>query len=135
MDNELEIISANNLPAIIEVNEDDRKIEEDAETARTNLHDLASKGAIALDELMGIATASQHPRAFEVLANMISTLASVNKDIVGLHKTVNEVKGTKPGESLNIQGGTNIQNAVFVGSTAELARIIRKEKNESKLPE
>lgn len=132
-DNELEIISANNLPAIIDQNVDDVKVEEDAETARTNLHDLASKGAIALDELMGIATASQHPRAFEVLANMISTLAGVNKDIVGIHKTVKDIKGLKPGEP--VPGGTNIQNAVFVGSTAELGRIIRKEKNESKLPE
>lgn len=99
------------------VNEDD-----DYEYARHNYYDLIERGNDALEELIEIAKASQNPRAFEVVATLIKTIGEQNRDLVDmkLKKTkIDKEDGKTPG---------NVQNNVFVGSTAELMKLIKGKK-------
>jgi hypothetical protein len=83
---------------------------------------LAAKGDLALDTLLQVASASEHPRAYEVAANLIKTLADLNKDLLDIQKKKQDLTGTKPTESKTV-----IDKAVFVGSTAELVKMIKNQ--------
>ena len=61
-------------------------VEDDAEFARTNIRDLISKGNSAIDNLLLVANASEHPRAYEVAAGLIKNLADLNKDLLEIQK-------------------------------------------------
>lgn len=95
----------------------------DADYSRSNYYNLIEKGNEALDGILEVAKESQHPRAYEVAANMIKNLSDVTEKLMILQKQQQELK---PKE----QAPTNItvDKAVFVGSTAEL---LKKLKNES----
>lgn len=95
----------------------------DADYSRSNYYNLIEKGNEALDGILEVAKESQHPRAYEVAANMIKNLSDVTEKLMILQKQQQELK---PKE----QAPTNIaiDKAVFVGSTADL---LKKLKNES----
>lgn len=98
----------------------------DAHYSRANYYNLIEKGNEALDGILEVAKESQHPRAYEVAANMIKNLSDVTEKLMILQKQQQELK---PKEQ-QAAGPTNINvdKAVFVGSTAEL---LKKLKNES----
>jgi hypothetical protein len=89
----------------------------DFETARENIHTIISKGTGALDDIILLARASDSPRAYEVVSQMIKTLVDANKDLIHLRKQLKDVQG-------NTNGDTNIQNNLFVGITADLQKMI-----------
>ncbi len=93
------------------------QIESDYEFARSNLVSIIEKGSDALDELITVATMSQHPRGYEVVANLIKTLSDVNKDLLDLTKKKMDISG-------KIGQPRTINNNLFVGSTAELQKLI-----------
>ena len=62
---------------------------------------------------------SQHPRAFEVVGQMIDKLANTNKELLNLHKTKKDIQAEKT------SGPTNVTNALFVGSTSELQKLLK----------
>ena len=95
----------------------------DAEYSRSNYYNLIEKGNEALDGILEVAKESQHPRAYEVAANMIKNLSDVTEKLMILQKQQQELqpKETSP---TNI----NVDKAVFIGSTADL---LKKLKNES----
>lgn len=95
-------------------------IQTDYENARTNIHDLIEKGKSALSTALAIAKESEHPRAFEVVGNLIKQLTDVNQQLIDLHQQ--KAKLDSPKGEKNI---TN-NNAIFVGSTAELTKMIKK---------
>jgi len=97
----------------------------DADYSRANYYNLIEKGNEALDGILEVAKESQHPRAYEVAANMIKNLSDVTEKLMILQKQQKELKG--PQEQLT-QQNINVEKAVFVGSTAEL---LKKLKNES----
>lgn len=66
--------------------------DEDYEYARRNLYSLIAKGDVMLDELADIARVSEHPRAFEVYANLYRSLVDTNKDLMNLKKTHRELE-------------------------------------------
>ena len=72
---------------------------------------------------MEIAKQSEHPRAFEVVGQLIGKLTETNKALMGLHKTKKEV-------SIEKSSGVNVNNAVFVGSTAELQKLLKVKRGE-----
>ena len=88
----------------------------DFETARENIHAIIQKGTGALDDIIILARASDSPRAFEVVSQLIKTLVDANKDLIFLHKQLKDVE--------DAGGDTNIQNNLFVGNTAELQKLI-----------
>ena len=101
----------------------------DANYSRANYYNLIEKGNEALDGILEVAKESQHPRAYEVAANMIKNLSDVTEKLMILQKQQQELR---PKDEL--AGPTNIINvdkAVFVGSTAELLKQLKNESNNS----
>ena len=99
-------------------------VEDDAEFARTNIRDLISKGNSAIDNLLQVANASEHPRAYEVAAGLIKNLGDLNKDLLEIQKRKRDLD---PNQSKN-NSTTNIDKAVFVGSTTELVKFLKNNK-------
>jgi hypothetical protein len=99
-------------------------VEDDAEFARTNIRDLISKGNSAVDNLLLVANASEHPRAYEVAAGLIKNLADLNKDLLEIQKRKRDLDPTQSKSNST----TNIDKAVFVGSTTELVKFLKNNK-------
>jgi predicted house-cleaning noncanonical NTP pyrophosphatase (MazG superfamily) len=97
------------------------KIESDYDKSRDNLHDLLAKGHEALSHALDVAKQSEHPRAFEVVGNLMKQLADVNQQLLDVHQQKRKLDGPKSDEKSKI---TN-NNAIFVGSTAELTKMIK----------
>lgn len=98
-------------------------IEDDAEYARQNLRKLIEKGNVAADHIVEIAKQSEHPRAFEVAANMLKNLADMNKDLMEIQKRKKDLTGVAESK-----GNINVDKAVFVGSTTELVKFLKSSK-------
>lgn len=100
----------------------------DFEQARRNIKSIISKGEAALDGILSLADESEHPRTFEVAGQIIKTLVDANKDLLGLHKQVKELRKTdEKDESPKTVNNT----AYFVGTAAELQQIVNKRKGEN----
>ena len=98
------------------------KIESDYDKSRGNLHDLLLKGQDALNFAIEVAKQSEHPRAFEVVGNLIKQLADVNQQLMDIHQQKQKLDA--PGKADASKQVTN-NNAIFVGSTSELAKMIK----------
>jgi len=107
------------VPAI--TNDDSGSQEIDFQYARENLYNLIERGQDGLEELLEIAKASQHPRAFEVVGQLVDKLTTTNKELLNLHKSKKDIRSEK-------SGPTSVNNNLFVGSTAELQKFLKKEK-------
>jgi hypothetical protein len=98
----------------------------DYEFARQNMYDIIEKGSSALEDIVDIAKQSESPRAFEVVTNLIKTLADANKDLMELAKKNKELN--KDDQKDN--GPQTVNNNLFVGSSAELLKMIKDKSNE-----
>jgi len=99
-------------------------IDDDYEYARNNLKGLIENGKNVIENIMYLAKEGESPRAYEVAGQLIKTIADTNKDLLDLSKKVKDVK--KDEEKAKEQGVTNVNNTLFVGSTAELQKLIGK---------
>ena len=104
----------------VKVNED---LDSDFDTARKNLHNIIDKGNNALDEALIVAKTSEHPRAFEVVGQLIKTMVDANKDLLDIQKKLKDIKKTDEEKSPQ-----NVTNALFVGNAAELQALINGRK-------
>jgi len=93
---------------------------DDYEYARNNLKGLIENGKDAMENILFLAKEDESARTYEVVGQLIKTLADTNKDLLDLAKKSKELKTEKEEKF----GGTQIQNALFVGSTAELQKLI-----------
>ena len=98
----------------------------DYDLSRQTIRNLVRKGEEALDELLFVAKQSESPRAYEVVAGMIKNISEVTKELIDLQKKMKELNEDKPKSS----SGVNVQNAVFVGSTTELQKLLRQNKEQ-----
>ena len=92
--------------------------------ARENYYNLIERNQDAVEEMLEIAKQSEHPRAFEVVGQLIKSGLDANKELMTLHKTKKE---------LSIERGshtTTVNNAVFVGSTADLQKLLKGKRGE-----
>ena len=111
---------------LVEVEKENKKvdvpdeIDNDYKYARENLYGVIEKSTEALDTLIDLAKASEHPRAFEVVSQLTKTLVDANKDLLDIQKKVKDLKK----EDDEKQQPQNVTNALFVGSTAELQKMI-----------
>jgi hypothetical protein len=101
-------------------------VETDTEYARRNIRDLIDKGSIAVDNLLQVSKESEHPRAYEVVAGLMKTMADLNKDLLELQKRKKDLQPQL--DSASNRGNITVEKAVFVGSTAELLKQIRDNK-------
>jgi len=99
-------------------------IDDDYEYARKNLRGLIENGKEVMENIIYVAKESESPRSYEVVGQLIKTLAETNKDLLDLAKKSKDLKSNKDETPT---GGTQIQNALFVGSTAELQKLINKQ--------
>jgi hypothetical protein len=111
------------LPAVVEYAD---PVNADADFARENIRELVTQGNQAVNELMLIARDGQHPRAFEVLSGLMKNLADMNKDLLEIQKRKKDL--APKAES---QNNLSIDKAVFVGSTAELVKMLKTQKQET----
>ena len=101
----------------------DSDFDVDYSAVRTNLKDLIAKGSAAIDGILHVASEGDSPRAYEVVGQLIKSVADANKDLIELHKKIKEITDTSV--TNNNQTQTKIDNAIFVGSTADLQKMLR----------
>lgn len=106
----------------------DDSAKNDFESARANLYEVIQKNQEAMDRLLEIANQSQHPRAFEVLAKLMDTHVNANKELLQLQCKIREIDATD--SPINEKAKT-INNNLFVGSTAELQKVLKEIKSEN----
>jgi len=99
--------------------------EKDYRSVRGNLHSIISKGNEAIDGILEVAHEGDSPRAYEVAAQMIKTVADCNKDLLELHKKMKDLKK----EETNY---TTTNNSLYVGSTKDLQELVNQTRSESK---
>jgi len=109
------VVEAKSLPE--KVKKDDDRAEIDYDYARTNFYNIIETGTEALEQMLDVAKASEHPRAYEVVSTIMKTLVDANKDLVGMSEK------KKPKEAETFDGKVN--NNLFVGSTAELQQLLK----------
>ena len=97
-------------------------IEKDYEYTRANLYSLIEKGQESLNGIMELAGESASPRAYEVAGQIIKSVADTTDKLMELQKKVKEVDEEKANTTNNV---TN--NAVFVGSTSDLSKMIKQQ--------
>jgi hypothetical protein len=107
-----------------EVEQMDEDLERDYQESRRTLKALITKGNDAIDHLLGIATETEHPRAFEVVATLIKNTAEANEKLLIMQKSMREMKNIK-----NKDSGVNVDKAIFIGSTSELSKMVKELKN------
>ena len=110
-------IGTQSLPAPIVVQSD---IDSDFEFARNNIRELAEKGKAAVDNILQVASATDHPRAYEVAANLLKSMADINKDLIELQKKKRDLMPQKE------QPQITVDKAVFIGSTSDLIKQIKQ---------
>ena len=98
----------------------------DYEYTRGNLYSLIEKGQEALDSIMEVAQEGQQPRAFEVVSQLIKNVADTTDKLVDLQQKMKDLKAEDP------KGPSTVNNALFVGSTAELQKLLKKQSDPKK---
>lgn len=102
----------------------DKDLDQDYDEARQTLKELVKKGNDAIDHLLAIATDTEHPRAFEVVATLIKNTAEANEKLMSMQKSIRDMKNIKQKD-----GGVQVDKAIFVGSTAELNKLLKGKKD------
>ena len=100
------------------------QLKKDYEYTRGHLYSLVEKGQEAVDGILELAQESEQPRAFEVAGQLIKHVGDVADKLVDLQKKVNEIENPKKDKQVNT---TN--NTMFVGSTADLAKFLKKQRD------
>jgi hypothetical protein len=92
---------------------------DDYQYARENLKGIIESAQQSIDDLSSIASTSESPRAYEVLSTLMKTIVDANKDLLELQRKVKLLKedSSQP---------KNVTNALFVGSTSELQKLIKQ---------
>lgn len=101
----------------VEKKEVNPEMENDFKYARENLYNIIERGTDALNGIVDLAQQSQHPRSFEVVADLVRTLSTANKDLLDLQK---KMKDLQPEEAKN----QKVTNNLFVGSTKDLTDLL-----------
>ena len=99
-------------------------IKKDYEYARGNLYSLVEKGQEAINGILELAQESEMPRAYEVAGQLIKNTSEIAEKLMALHKIKKDVEEEKQ------KGPTTVNNALFVGSTAELAKLLKQQTQE-----
>ena len=108
-------------PAVIRKEDKETDVDNDHDYSREALYDLIQKGQEAVDGILQVAKEGEHPRAYEVALNGIKQTAEVVDKLQDLNKKLKDLK------ELPKTADTKIQNALFVGSTAELQKMLKKD--------
>ena len=99
------------------------EVDTDFDTGRNELYKMLEKGNTAIDGILNLAKEGEHPRAYEVAGQLIKTQSEVAQNLLDLRDKLKKIKDVKE------LGPKNVTNALFVGSTTELQKMIKKNKD------
>ena len=115
----------NMTPAVID--DGDKSVSDDADEARLNIKKLVATGMSAIEHAFDVSVQSESPRAFEVLSTMMKTVADMNSQLLDIHDKKKKLNSKEPSAQ---QGANNVtNNAIFVGTTSDLNKIIMERLN------
>jgi hypothetical protein len=97
-------------------------IKKDYEYTRGNLYSLIEKGQEAINGILELAQESEMPRAYEVAGQLIKNVADATDKLMDLQKKLKDIE-----EEKQVRGPSNVTNALFVGSTAELSKLLKNQ--------
>jgi hypothetical protein len=100
-------------------------VKKDYEYTRGNLYSLIEKGQEAINGILELARESEMPRAYEVAGQLIKNVSDATDKLMDLQKKLKDIE-----EDRGVRGPTNVTNALFVGSTAELAKLLKSKQLE-----
>lgn len=125
-----EIVSKHEQSDTIEKVEDTKRIDsvindirKDYEYARGNMYSIIEKGQEALNGILELAQETESPRAYEVVGQLIKNVSDSTEKLIELQKKLKDLEETKTSS-----GPTSVTNALFVGSTAELSKLLKNNK-------
>lgn len=102
----------------------DGNIDTDHQNARNSIYHLISQGNVALDYALELAKQSDSARGFEVVAGLLKTIADINTQLLDTHEKKEKVKKAQSNNGETDNGNVTNNNSIFVGSTAELSKMI-----------
>jgi len=117
---ESEIVPAEPVENVKPTISSDNDIKKDYEYTRGNLYSIIEKGQEAINGILELAQETEQPRAYEVAGQLIKSVSDATDKLMELQKKLKDVEENKP------KGPTNVTNALFVGSTAELQKLLKK---------
>ena len=97
-------------------------VKQDYEYSRAQLNSLVMKGQEAVDGILDVARASDHPRAYEVAGQLIKHVADVADKLIDLQKKMKDLDAEEK------KGTNNVTNALFVGTSSELQKLLKQQK-------
>ena len=103
------------------------QLKKDYEYTRGNLYSLIEKGQEAVNGILELAQETEQPRAYEVAGQLIKSVSDATDKLLDLQKKLKDVE-----EESQSKGPTNVTNALFVGSTADLAKLLKQNKQQDK---
>ena len=95
-------------------------IKKDYEYTRGNLYSLIEKGQEAVNGILELAQETEQPRAYEVAGQLIKSVSDATDKLLDLQKKLKDVE-----EDKQVRGPSTVNNALFVGSTADLAKMLK----------
>lgn len=98
-------------------------VKKDYEYTRGNLYSIIEKGQEAINGILELAMETEAPRAYEVAGQLIKNVADATDKLMDLQKKLKDIE-----EEKQSGGPSNVTNALFVGSTAELAKLLKQQK-------
>ena len=117
---EAEILPKEEVPKKIEkISKESNDVTKDYEYTRGNLYSIIEKGQEAINGILELAQESEMPRAYEVAGQLIKNVADATDKLMDLQKKLKDVEEEKA------KGPTNVTNALFVGSTADLQKMLK----------
>ena len=112
------------LPAVVTTTSEEEK-DTDFRYARENMYHIIERGRDAMDELLEIAKAEESPRAFEVFGQLLKNMTDTQEKLMELHRKKQIIEND--GERQEVTKAQNVTNALFVGSTADLLKLVKRE--------
>jgi hypothetical protein len=106
---------------------DNEDVQQDYEVSRASLHSLVMKGQEAVDGILEVAQASDHPRAYEVAGQLIKNVADTADKLIDLQKKMKELDSEDKKNT-----PSTVNNTMFIGSTADLQKMLKKQKEINK---
>jgi len=103
----------------------DADIDVDYQYSRENFYNLIERGQDAITGILDLAKESEHPRTYEVAGQLIKTVSEVTERLADLQQKMQFLKDVPD------KAPQNVTNALFIGSTAELQKLMKQEKNEA----
>jgi hypothetical protein len=115
------------IPKVIEGNSDQRNIDlkNDYEYTRGTIYSLVEKGQELINGILEVAQETESARAYEVAGQLIKSVSDATDKLINLHKNLKDIEEVKQA------GPTNVTNALFVGSTAELSKLLKSQRKEN----